>query len=277
MIDIIQQLHKAILAGKHDVIEFIIKTDYDNQRHVEIVTDERIMEYIYSCENVVTVNYVAKLCLFKKLEKERILDNIMMNQCIAGNTDVVKKLLTILYVKRKTNIIDRHHNNEIYFRTACEYGHLALVKLLMAKKSSPVQINILNNDAFRKACINNHVDVAKWLYFNSPEKIPIEMLTDIYNISNDKNNTEIIEWLNTIHIPKIVKINAYDIHNIKAKNNTREAEIKIESIEDDDIKSLPPKQENCLPSHRTMAIIGFASSLALIMYATTVIIVVVFG
>ena len=49
------------------------------------------------------------------------------------------------------------------FRTACEYGHLPLAKVLLAYKPT-IDVGAHDNYAFRYAYANGHLETAHWLW-----------------------------------------------------------------------------------------------------------------
>jgi hypothetical protein len=106
--------------------------------------------------------------------------------------------------------VDHHYQDELFFRTACENGHLETAQMIVT--ISKPNIHVLDNDAFRKACANNHIDVSRWLYNICPQKFDFTTLTECYNTAKQNNNKDIIEWLLTIYKPVVT--NVYEIFNM---------------------------------------------------------------
>jgi ankyrin repeat protein len=115
---------------------------------------------------------------------------VAMKQCSVDDTDVAKML---------SFIIDIHYENELFFRTVCEYGYMDTAKMLLENAKTPIDISALDYDALRQSCNNNHINLAKWLYNLCSERISLETMTDIYNNAKKNSNTDLTEWLLSIH------------------------------------------------------------------------------
>jgi hypothetical protein len=55
-----------------------------------------------------------------------------------------------------------HSDNDEAFRGACANGHLETAKWLLTLGG--VNVHAINDDAFRYACGRGHLEIAKWLY-----------------------------------------------------------------------------------------------------------------
>ncbi len=235
MSTIIQQLHTAIKAGRHDVVEFIMVQNAGDEISVDVLQDEIVMDYISVCSNINTILHVKKMSLESYIK-------IMVKQCSVGNTDVVKSLLSIICSPTKIKSIDPHYQNELFFRTACKNGHIETACLIAYIHNTDIYAQ--DNDALQQACKHNHLKVAQWLYNKCPQKISFNTLTKCYNIAKQNNNTDIIDWLLTIHEPKTIKISAYDLANMEklAVDN----DISPPEIIPDVIKKVADKPNYCL-------------------------------
>jgi hypothetical protein len=205
MTNIIRKLKSAIRDNRDDVVEFIISQDNSDQQPINIARNGYILDYVSKCSNNNIVQNAVNTCLQIDKIAPFIVRHIMMTQCSIGNTDVVKMLLSV---------VDHHYDNELFFRTACKYGHIDTAKALFDKAEIPVDVSALNYDAFRQSCNNNHINLAKWLYNLCSETISLETMTDIYNDSKRKNNKKISEWLLSVHKQLPIRINPYDSVNI---------------------------------------------------------------
>jgi hypothetical protein len=166
-----------------------------------------VIYYISVCSNSNTVSHAVKK------SNQAMLIKIMIGQCSVGNTNVIRLLLCLIYSSTELKCIDPHYQNELFFRIACENGYLETAQMIA--NYSYTDICAVNNDALQQACKHNHLKVAKWLYNKCLQKISLKTLTRCYNIAKQKNNTDIIKWLLTIHEPKTIKINAYDFTNME--------------------------------------------------------------
>jgi hypothetical protein len=89
MSTIIQQLHTAIKAGRHDVVEFIVVQNASAKKPVDVLHDEIVVDYISVCNNIDTVWYAVEKGAWTMKEK------IITRQGSVGNTDVVRILLSL--------------------------------------------------------------------------------------------------------------------------------------------------------------------------------------
>ena len=60
--------------------------------------------------------------------------------------------------------LDIHYNDEEAFRWACANGHLDVAKWLYSLDPDNTDIHTCNQFAFRYACKNGRIEMAKWLY-----------------------------------------------------------------------------------------------------------------
>ena len=83
--------------------------------------------------------------------------------------------------------VDRCNDAVSRFRVSINAGEIA--KWLF---SLGVNINAVEDDAFRSSCANGHIEIAKWLWNISDKKINIYS-SDDYVFKNSPE--EIIKWL----------------------------------------------------------------------------------
>ncbi len=220
MSTIIQQLHTAIQAKKDDIVEYIVVKNGISENPIKIMNDPIVRDYIMVCNNVNTVKHALKGSPVENTIK------VTVKQCSVGNTEVVKLLLNFVFVGTQIRCMDHHYQNELFFRTACENGHLETAQTIA--KIATLDIHILDNDAFRQACANNHLNVSRWIYYKCPETISIRTLTECYIIAKQRNNKDIIEWLLTLYKPVVT--NVYEIFNMETQaieNNISQPNIII--------------------------------------------------
>jgi hypothetical protein len=82
--------------------------------------------------------------------------------------------------------IDISAENIWAFRTACTQGNLEVAKWLLEVKPD-INISIDHDWAFRGACEKGHIEVVKWLQSLCPEKYHIEIINNkiiSYKVNN---------------------------------------------------------------------------------------------
>jgi len=115
-------------------------------------------------KNINTKNIKFNLNNFINLINQETLQDVLCNLCKNGKLIQVK----YFYNKLITNetCFNFNFNNEVLFRKACSSGNLILVKFLMneSNKIKQIDINAWYDNAFKRACKHNHVDIIKYLY-----------------------------------------------------------------------------------------------------------------
>lgn len=105
------------------------------------------------------------------------------------NTHNDEKMLDWLreFMKNKDNTLDIHRDNEFPFRWYCSIGYIHMIKALwnigLREDDYQINIRILDDITFKRACIHNNIAIAEWLC----EKC------DSYHV--EINDNKIINWM----------------------------------------------------------------------------------
>ena len=96
-------------------------------------------------------------------------------------------------------------HNECAFRSACKNGHLEVAKWLLSIKTD-INILIQNEYAFQFACQEGHLEVAKWLLSVKPD-IDISANEEYaFKFACEKGNVNIAQWLSTLNETYYIEI-----------------------------------------------------------------------
>jgi ankyrin repeat protein len=103
--------------------------------------------------------------------------------CCNGCSEVEKWFLT-----NKPNI-DICAMCECAFRSACINGHLEVAKWLLEEVKPDIDISVEGDQAFRVACENEHSEVAEWLQSLYPKKYSLKIRKSIvsYEVIEQKH------------------------------------------------------------------------------------------
>jgi len=119
--------------------------------------------------------------------------------CENGNISMIIEYLDEIKDIKKIN----KEVLEIMFMQSCEFGHIEIAKLLL-KIRPELNISCEDNYAFNYACINNHLDIAQWLYSINPNipMIDIEMknneIISPINLALENKSIDIIDWIKEV-------------------------------------------------------------------------------
>jgi ankyrin repeat protein len=86
--------------------------------------------------------------------------------------------------------VDIHAMDDFAFRKACMNGHIEIARWLVSLGG--VDIHEEYDDAFRMACRNGHMEIARWLV--SLGGVDIHAADSAFRCSN----RQIVEWLHTL-------------------------------------------------------------------------------
>ena len=157
--------------------------------------------------------------------------------CKEGLFEVAKKL----YEKYD---IDTHHGKDMTFAYACLHGNLEFAKWLYGFGN--VDIHTEYEFAFSEACRCGHLDVAKWLY-KLDDKINIEIDNGyILMWVCIENRIDVIKWLIKIGI------NYYRLEYLEYIDLIINLDYDINKFEDRYIKEAIIKRERIRESYRVL-------------------------
>src|SRR5271169_2262183 len=140
--------------------------------HLNVFEDYRhlILTNKYYCNLIMKCDpYISFRKLYECNKKNQnpllnYLDNLFINACRMNNS-LCKNLLKT-YVN-----INIHTNNECAFRWSCSNGHLEVAKWLLWQSQQNgftlINIHAYNEWAFIQSCGNGHLEVARWLLWQS--------------------------------------------------------------------------------------------------------------
>ncbi len=98
----------------------------------------------------------------------------------------------------QNDIYDIHYDDDIIFGSFCGYGTLDDCKLiyeLSIKYNSSVTVNTKENFAFKNACFNDNLEVAKWLYEINADLDICFNDNFLIKICYSNNNLKMMEYL----------------------------------------------------------------------------------
>lgn len=167
---------KNIDEHKYNFLQFIIKHNnvYD-------------FKYFYDMMNFCNIDFKPLIMACKQSE---LFYPQWITYCKLVTQDVLEN-------------IDIDEINKYYthaFIVACEYGNLKIIKWLYELKNNPIHgktinINVSdnNNEAFRKACMNEQLDTCDFL--TSIINVDIASLTSLYEICKNEDLMNATRWL----------------------------------------------------------------------------------
>jgi ankyrin repeat protein len=94
----------------------------------------------------------------------------------------------------KEYVNNRSEYKECAFRIACANGHLDLAKWLLSTERT-INVNANNDAAFRWACAGNHLEVAKWLNAINDDIDICALDNYVYRTTYAKNHYRTFKWL----------------------------------------------------------------------------------
>ncbi len=117
---------------------------------------------------------------------------LFQEYCKTGKLENAKQLY-LLY----PTTIDIIGNCQYAFKWACENGHLEVAKWLLTIESN-IDISAYNDVAFTTACFNGHLEVAKWLLTIKPTINVSAEAECAFQLACRYGHLEVIQWLLTI-------------------------------------------------------------------------------
>ena len=124
-------------------------------------------------------------------------EEIFESSCLNGHVDIAKWLIKCMG-ETNFNATSISKNFNMFINT-CEYGHVAILKLLV--DTFYIETNVRNNRAFVVACTHGQLNAARWLYNKN---------SNVYDTSNDIHNV-----LNLACTDASASNNAYSVNIIK--------------------------------------------------------------
>jgi len=149
----------------------------------------------YCSKNNLRYKFENKYCQEYRLKSNWNIIDLFMVLCRYGYIETLKWFLT----KEKINI---HGNNEEAFMYSCIDNHLEVAKWLIEiskENNKIINIHFLHDLVFRFSCWNGYIEIAKWLIEISKESGEIINIhannDDEFKKSCKWNNLEIAKWL----------------------------------------------------------------------------------
>ena len=134
-----------------------------------------------------------------------------INACRDGNLEEA----IYIYNKYKPNI---HAEDDEVFRFACKNGHINIAQWLYGLEDKP-NIHIEDEYAFRLACKYGHINIAQWLY-GLEDKPNIHAVDDeAFRFACKNGHINIAQWLTIICNDYYIEIIDNKIKSWKIKNS----------------------------------------------------------
>jgi ankyrin repeat protein len=112
-----------------------------------------------------------------------------INYCKNGSLAAVQE-----FKKRNSNVNISFENYYFAFRYACLNGHLHVAKWLLSIKPT-INISALNEEVFRWSCSNGQLHVAQWLLSVKPDIVISYFNECAFRWACNNNQLHVAQWL----------------------------------------------------------------------------------
>lgn len=169
---------RACASGQLDILKYLITLDSNNfdlhAYHEKAFFNACVQRHFDIAEYLVELSKT-----YGKINIHVLNDHIFRAVC----TDSLEGVDYLLDLgERLCDPYDIHHNDEIFFISACEYGQLSIIQRLIElgeKSNHKINIHTRSDEAFRTACICHQFAVVEYLIklsFGSYGLIPDELI-----------------------------------------------------------------------------------------------------